>query len=230
MGKLSGVKNRLGKMHILAAAVLVGTCLAALPCHASVINGGFDTGLTGWTIDGDVQAGPEATLGDFQAIYSLLYQGVNLSPGTYVLEFDLLNELSRNVPVDPFAFADTFFASLYYTNDMSTFDLANNIFDGVDPVLDMDASGPFNVYGNVGPSALGGGWLHVSFAFSTNYAYAIPVFELFDFNTIDGDSGVRVDNVAITPRATDVVPEPTTMALTAVGLLGFAVRRMRASR
>lgn len=208
-------------------ALLVALSLAGLPSEASVINGGFDSGLSGWSAEGDVEVTTDASLGDQGVVYSLLFQPVALLPGVYVLEFDLFTALSADLPMDPLAFYDVFFASLYYTNDLPSFDLAGGVYDGADALLDADWEGTHNVFGTLGPSSLGPDWAHFALAFDNSHAYAIPVFELFDFNTADGDSEVRVDNVTIEPRQS-VVPEPASLALVAVGLAGFAARRARA--
>ena len=199
--------------------------LVALPCAAlPVVNGTFDSGLAGWTTVGDVQAVTDASLGDNGVDYSLLYQGVALAPGTFRLEFDFMNLLSADVSED-FAFPDVFFASLYFTNDLGTFDLANAVFDDVAPLMDLDASGPSNVAGTVGASALGPDWAHFTFDFSNSYAYVVPVFELLNFNFL-ADSEVRLDNVAISQVAT-VVPEPASLSLLVMGLAACAAVRRR---
>ena len=220
---------RTGTKFAIAGMLLVGAmCLAAFPCGATVINGDFSAGLTGWTSVGDVQGVTDAVLGDTNADYSLLFQGVALTPGSYCLDFDFLNGLSSDVPVGTFAFPDTFFASLYFINDLPSFDLNGSVFDGVDALMDLDASGPSNVNGTLSASSLGSEWTHFSYHFTNNYAYVIPTFELFNFNGISSDSQVRLDNVAISECA--VVPEPATMTLSAMGLLGLAASRFRKAK
>lgn len=207
---------------------LAAVCLFAIPSGASIVNGTFDTGLTGWTSEGDVLAASDASLGDDGALYSLLYQGVALAPGSYRFEFDFLNALSGDL-IDDLSFPDTFFASLYFTNDLGTFDLANAVFDDVQSVMDLDASGPYNVAGTIGGSVLGPQWTHVTYDFTNAYAYVVPVFELLDLNGIGADSNVRVDNVSITAQSA-IVPEPATFTLLALGLAGTVVRTRKRSR
>lgn len=207
-------------------AGLALVCLASQPAGAMVVNGTFDTGLSGWTTDGDVTAGPEAALGDNATIYSLLYQGVALTPGQYRLEFDLRNLLSADVSADPFAFPDTFFASLFFIDDLGTFDPGAAVFDDVTPLLDLDYTGAYNVTGALGASVLGPDWSHYTLDFTNTHAYAIPTFELLDFNFVSGDGSVLLDNVSIT-QPTGVVPEPATLTLFAMGLAGSVVARRR---
>lgn len=202
---------------------------AAAPCQAMVVNGTFDSGLSGWTSEGDVTAAGDATVGDSGALYSLLFQPVALAPGQYTIEFDFFGLLSGDLSADPFAFPDTFFASLYFVNDAGTLDIANGIFDDVTPLLDLDELGPFNVAGTLDTSPLGPDWTHFSYTFTNNYAYVIPAFELLDFNFIAGDSQVRLDNVSLS-TVTGVIPEPATLSLLFMGLLGCAARRARNTR
>lgn len=206
------------------AIVISIAWLTALSSSATIVNETFDAGTIGWTTSGDVGGTTDAYLGDTNTDYSLLYQGFAIAPGTYRIEFDYLNVMSSEVPADLAAFPDVFFASLYFTNDLGTFDLAGNVYDDVDFLLDLDSTGAYNVAGTLSPSALGGNWTHFSYDFTNSYAYVIPLFELFDFNTITSDSQTRLDNVMIC-QTTQVVPEPATLTLSLLGLLGCVVTR-----
>ena len=201
---------------IFGAAVLL-VFLALNVTHASLINGDFSNGLTGWTRAGDVSitANEEAAVGDNSETWSALYQPMKLAPLTYTIEFDFLNNLSREVPDG--TFLDTFYASLYFIDDITQFDLLSLHCDDWQPLADMDSSGVFNSYGgSIGSSTKGQDWLHYSMSFENAYAYVIPTFELSDFNFFDNDSEVFIDNVRINP-----VPEPATILLLGAGLAGL---------
>ena len=207
------------------ALCFIGTVawVCAGGAHADLINGDFSSGLTGWTTEGDVvvESGA-ASIGD-EDPYSLLYQGVALAPGLYELEFDFSNLLSDYVPPSgPVTFPDIHFASLYFINDLSQFDLNTLSFDDAAALFDMDYTGPYNVQGVISASPLGQAWSHFTMTFDNNCAYAIPTFELLDFNLVSGDSEVLIDNVSVA-----IVPEPSTVLLLSIGLATGLLRRRK---
>lgn len=183
-----------------------------------IVNGDFSSGFSGWSGSGIVNNSGFALLEDNDG-YALLYQGAALAPGNYTLDFDFTTILSELIPQG--TFADSFYASLYFVDDISTFDLAALSFDDVVPLIDL--SGPLIDWGGGTVTTVGNGWLHYSIGFSNSYQYAIPVFELFDLNFILGDSRIEIDNVAIGGTA---VPEPAS-ALLLAAVLGAAVLRKK---
>ena len=186
---------------------------------AMPVNGDFSGGLANWSTTGDVSAiSGEAALRDQVAPTTLLYQPVPLAPGTYVLTFDVRGSLAPNP--GPGFFPDTFFASLYFTTNPATFDIASSQFDAVVDLVDLDAGG-FTVHaGSIGPSPSGAQWTRHTLLFSSAFAYVVPAFELADIDGTKGNSQVLIDNVLI-------VPEPATLALAALGLAALALRRLR---
>jgi PEP-CTERM motif-containing protein len=195
--------------------------------YATLIqNGDFSISseLAGWTFGGDTSTSDEyAVLGDDDDWWSYLYQPIGLDNGTYTIEFDFKNELSTQ-PDDPNssseAFYDTFYASVYFINDIENFDLTLFEYDHSLPLFDMDANGGvFNeISGSISPNDDDSSWLHFYTTFTNEYEYAIVTFELIDWNFIDNDSQVFIDNVSITP-----VPEPATLILLVTGLTGLGI-------
>ena len=209
-----------------AVVLALGLCCAGIG-SATPVNGDFSSGLTAWTAQGDVAVESEAAvLGDDAEWYSLMYQGVALAPGAYELEFDFLNLLSAEVP--NFALGpDYFVAGLYFTNDLASFDLMTGAYDAAMMLMDMDYSGVLNSNGAVSPVAGVTDWSRYSIVFDTTYAYVVPVFEFYDFNFVDNDSAISLDNVAIRPVEA-VIPEPATVLILACGLALQANRKWRA--
>jgi hypothetical protein len=168
------------------------------PSHAQVVNGDFSNGLTGWISGGNVQVlVQEARVGDTTDAF--LFQGVSLSQGNYTIDFDFRNSLSPIVPLGNFP--DTFFASLYFTNQIHQFNLQQGTgFEAALALFDMDRSGVSNVNpsGIIGPSPKGAGSSHFSMTFQNLHGHVIPVFELFAENGINGDSATLLDNITIT--------------------------------
>jgi hypothetical protein len=206
----------------LFGAVLITTIMffgLSAFSYADVINGDFSNGLVDWTTAGDANSiSGAAVLGDSVYPYSSLYQGVALIPGTYSLDFDFENSLSSTISLDDdFTFPDSFYATLYFSDDLSAFDLSNSGNPGF-LLFGLDTNGPIDNIGTIGPSNQVQGWLHFNATFTNSNAYAIPTFELFDGNYAAGDSTVSIDNVSITPAP---VPEPGTLISVALGLAGL---------
>jgi hypothetical protein len=209
-----------GTIFLLLSLVSTASVSQAVPT-----NGDFANGLVGWSTVGDVTTNnQEVVLGDNGATDSLLYQALALAPGQYNLEFDYLNGLSSVLP--NLGFLDTFFASLYFINDVNQLDILGGGFDAFTPLFDLDANGVTNLTGSVGASSKGGNWQHYSLTFQNSFNYVVPAFELLEQNQVNADSTVRIDNVTI-DAASVVIPEPGTLLLVASGLLfiGRMVRR-----
>lgn len=210
---------------VILGAVMV---MAYGTVEATVINGDFSGGLADWEAHGTVSSvGGVAILGDdFPG--ADLYQGIAAGPGNFVLEFDFLGMLSSDLSADPFAFPDTFFASILFIDDYSQFDLALGIFDDSLSLFDMDDLGVFNANpsATIGTSALGGDWQHFRMAFNSAYTYVVPTFELWDFNYVIGDSEVQIDNVSLTASQAPI-PEPATLVLFSLGVLGVTLQKKR---
>ncbi len=96
----------------------------------------FSSGLIDWDTTGDVGVeAEEAVLRDGQATFSLLYQPVPLPLGTYTIEVDVRHDISPVIPTGQLP--DVFFASMYFVDDPSSFDLLGGSIDG--PSLHLQA-------------------------------------------------------------------------------------------
>lgn len=188
------------------------------------LNWDFSDGLTGWETAGSVTAGGGgAILSDQNTLRSLLFQGVHLEPGTYVLSFDFLHALSPEVP---FGWAqDAFFTTLYFSDTPLLFDPATaSGFQAALPLFDLEFTGIRMFSGTVSDSALGTEYS----LYQTSFDLIDPVsaFIVFDFNNlnnINADSTVFIDNVLL-------VPEPSLATLLLLGGAGLLRRASRRGR
>lgn len=209
------------------ALLILGMCLPAAYAN-SIVNGDFSNGLNGWTSQGNVTAsGGIGILDDNnQAYHSQLYQTASGS-GHYLFSFDFYNGLSGAFDEsNPFAFPDSFFATLYFSDNSGFDPNAPGALDDYLALFDLASGGVSNLTGSVRPIASSDGWLHYTISFNTTYAYVIPTFELYNDNGTSGDSQVLLDNVTL---QAPIVPEPATIMLIGGGLLaGLFGRRRKA--
>ena len=219
----------MGMRKFLGAGVLF-LCVLARPAGATLVNGDFAGGLAGWTSLGNVSAGGQvAAMSDNDAPYSLLFQGDQVQHGMFRIDFDFKGDLSPEVPSG--AFADTFFASLYFADDAGKFDLPNQKYDAGTGLFDLDRTGASNVNGTIGASSAGEDWSHFTLTFLNGYNYIIPTFELFDLNFAGNDSQVLLDNIRLEHIPdTVLIPEPAPLILMGLGLLALLFNRRKLSR
>jgi hypothetical protein len=207
--------------------VLSGAFAYATPYSDKFNDGNLDgwetfatmpSGLNGW-----------AVLTDPTVEAYLYHQPITLDPadlanGPYVFNFDFKSTLSSNSGED--GFLDMFSVSPYFTNSSDNIAIEDlvNWDEGSMWVMDQDSTG-ITSYHPAGTQTYVwtglDGWSRYWLEFSTDFAYVIPVFELFNLNgSTSSDSTVQIDNVG--------VPEPLSMVM--LGCLGagmLAARKMR---
>jgi len=187
----------------------------------AIQNPAFDAGLSSWVTTGSVTVvANEARLSDDPDATALMYQPVQLTSGVYTITFDFNSELSDQN--SPGTFPDTFFASLYFIDDLNQLDIPGNVFDAATGLMDLDWQGAFNVAGLISPSPLGPGWSRFSHDFQMTHAHVAIAFEQAGLNGVTGDSAVRIDNVVIA-----LVPEPASLVLFVFAGLLWVIRRRR---
>jgi len=186
----------------LAAAIFVAQVVPGANAQQQLVtNGTFEADLSGWQIRGAI-AGSNgiSVITDENATVSRLYQPVAApKSGAFEIRFDFRNALSSSAP--PGTFPDTFFATLYFTNNPATFDIGTGMFERAISLFDLDANGPFNVNGTLGVSSKGAGWSLFTRSFDNVHGFIVPAFELRDLNFVNNDSAVAIDNVVMIPEA-----------------------------
>jgi hypothetical protein len=190
----------------------------SLPGNA-IQNPAFEAGLSSWETTGSVTVvANEAQLSDNPDAIALLYQPVPLTSGVYTITFDFNSDLSDQFSTG--TFPDTFFASLYFIDDLNQLDIPGHVFDAATGLMDLDWQGAFNVAGLIGLSPLGPEWSRFSHEFQMTHAHVAIAFEQAGLNGVSGDSSVRIDNVVIA-----LVPEPATGLFMLCGLFLWRARR-----
>ncbi|BBO87547.1 hypothetical protein DSCOOX_07270 [Desulfosarcina ovata subsp. ovata] len=167
-------------------------------------------------------------LSDASSWWDYSYTAVDATPGSYTINFDFRSEMSADVP--NFTWPDAFFATVYYVDGLSQFDLESSSYDDWDELFSLEYLGPYDNYGSITASALGGDWYHFTATLDNEYNFIIPTFELYDGNFITGDSWVEIENVNVVLDSSPApVPEPGTMLLMLTGLtgLGAAMKRKK---
>jgi len=195
------MRRNISKLFIALPAILLLHSTAA----SDIPNGDFSSGLDQWNGEGTVVAQNNEALFRDQVPVTRLWTAYHFAgPGFFSFDFNAI--MSTNVP--PAAGPDVFFVTLYFVNDLDTFDLLTGQFDEALPLLDIDRDGANPTEGLVEASiAKPAGWSLYSTFIETTHRYVIPVFEFFNDNLATNDSEIRIDNVSLLstkPRITNL--------------------------
>ena len=181
-------------MFVLRSLAALFCIFCTFPLHAEWQNGEFSEGLSSWTSSGDVGVvAGGANLGDRSAEGSQLLQLLSLR-GPSVLSFEWNGILSPVVPQG--RAPDTFFATLYFTDQRSSFSLNPGGFDTAQPLLDQDRGGVSLSSGTTEPGTLPG-WTRFTLGLPGTHRFVAAVFELFGDNLIANDSLVQPDHMKL---------------------------------
>jgi len=208
-------------------AVILGGILwssDALDGAQLIINGGFDSDLSGWATNGLVSPSSGFALmeedpggGD-----SALFQTVGAGDDPLILSFELfVDGMSPNVPDG--LLPDTAFGTVYFGDAAFGPDASAGTFDESLSLFDLDRNGPGALAGSLllETIATRPGWVRMTVPLSTSRSFVTFVVEEVNLNG-SIDSALAIDAVSI-----EVIPEPSISVLLNFVLALFVARRTR---
>jgi hypothetical protein len=189
-----------------------------------IINGGFDSDLSGWTTNGLVSPSSGFALieedpggGD-----SAIFQTVGASGNPLLLSFELfVDGMSPNVPDG--LLPDTACGTVYFGDAGFGMDASAGNFDESLSLFDLDRGGTGSLASSLMLESIATrpGWVRMTVPLSTTRNFVTFVVEEVNLNGTT-DSALAVDAVRI-----DVIPEPATCTLLGFVLATLVVQRRR---
>jgi hypothetical protein len=211
-GKLKHISPErffLSKASLIYSLLLFGAffSVSLFPSHtlaSPLSNGDFSDGLNTWLFQGGVSNNNQEALITDTSPLNNLYQSAAVVQGEHTFSFDFFSGVSGFTPQN--AFPDTFFSSLYFTDNAGSFDINNLQFSNSLSLFDYDLYG-INVHnGFIAQSSKGPDWYRFQINLDVSNNFVIPFFELLNLNNTRGDSSVRLDNISFNLSANDKCP------------------------
>jgi len=195
-------------------------------CHAGLINGGFESGTTGWTATGNMAV--ISSQGETEGVSALAFSFGNV-PSNGVLSQTFATSIGQTYEVT-FDFGKfSIFQPLQFARlDVDVFDGA-----GFGSLQLLDATVMDGTPGSSDPNSVDSPSVYSSFLFSfvaTGVSSTLRFTDLSDPQVSNGGGfDAMLDNVGV--NAVAEVPEPASLTLFALGALGpfRAVRRRSAT-
>lgn len=237
------------KFRIFAFGVLAASCLNG----ASITNGGFESGLSGWTVSGNVFPSASPATGLVNVLGGADWTGFSPQEGSFYAELSNAPDVNAP-PIRDFSLIST---GPYFVTPGSNgtfgfvYNLLTNEFDtGLDYaefringflVRKYLVSGISQAGGCTVTTAppdgstvcVGSGWVNQSFSLTPyegrNVTFSFGIYDDFTNDPLltqdnQFDSVLLLDSINATGLESPQVPEPSTMLLTAGGLAAAILR------
>jgi len=190
-----------------------------------IVNGGFDSDLSGWTTNGSVAQSSGFALLDegLGGGDSAIFQTVGGGGDPLLLSCALFIEgMSQDVPGG--SLADTAFGTVYFGDVAFGADASAGIFNESLSLFDLDHTGLTILENSLTMEDIAArpGWVRMTVLLNTTRDFTTFVVEEINLNLINEDSIIAIDEVSI-----EVIPESSPSLLVIFVLALFVARRTR---